>query len=266
MSSSDHRPVALVTGASRGIGAATARELARRGYALCLAARSVDQLETLAAELNEMGAPTLVVPTDVQQNDDLERLARQTLDHFGKVDVLINNAAIVNPLLPVARLTGNQIDAFVATNLVASITLTRLLLPSMIARRRGSIVFVNSVGGHIGLPTAALYSTTKSGIRGFAAALRREVKHHNIKVSVVSPGFINTTFVTLPGLFFLAPAEQVARGIARIIARPRREMIVPAYYRLFIFFDRIFPLSVDIATRLYVTKVLFRGKRRADAP
>jgi short-subunit dehydrogenase len=266
MSTRTGRPVALITGASRGIGAATARELARRGYAFSLAARSIDKLEELAAELNRKGCPTLVVPTDVQQNADLERLVELTLNHFGKIDVLINNAAIAHPLLPVAQLTGSDIDAFIATNLVSHITLTRLVLPTMLSRRRGTIVFVDSVGGHIGIPAAAMYSTSKFGMRGFAAALRREVQHTNIKVSVVSPGFIDTTFVTLPGLFFLAPVEQVARGITRVIARPRREIIVPNYYRLFILLDRVFPRSVDVALRLYVTKVLFRGRPFVVAP
>jgi short-subunit dehydrogenase len=227
-SESDHPRVALVTGASRGIGAATARALARRGYALVLAARSADALADLSAELQREGCPTLVVPTDVRRAEDRERLVRTTLDHFGRVDVLINNAGVVNPGVVVADLSNDDVELLVDTNLLAPIALTRAILPGMIARRSGAIIFVASVGGHIGLPSAALYSTTKFGLRGFALALRREVARHNVTVAIISPGFLRTR-LTEPVLEIFGrvplPMGGPERAAAAIVAALARRVV-----------------------------------------
>jgi uncharacterized protein len=116
--------VALITGASRGIGEATARELARRGYMLALAARSVGPLETLAAELSKGGTPALPIPTDLRDIEALHRLARLALTHFGRVDALIHNAGIGGHGA-VARLGDGDAAATIGTNLLAPIELTR---------------------------------------------------------------------------------------------------------------------------------------------
>jgi len=172
----NHPPVALITGASRGIGAATARELARRGYALALAARSAGPLAALAAELSRAGAPALPIPTDLCSRDEIERLARLALAQFGHIDALIHNAGIGGDR-PIAQVQGDTVATILDTNLRAPIELTRALLPGMLERRRGAIVFVASVIGHIGMPASAIYSASKFGLRGFAHGLRREVAH-----------------------------------------------------------------------------------------
>jgi NAD(P)-dependent dehydrogenase (short-subunit alcohol dehydrogenase family) len=126
------RPVALITGASRGIGAATAAELARRGYALVLAARSGHDLHEVARALEAAGGSCHTVPTDVRRKTDLERLARAALERFGRVDVLIHNAGIVIPGRCVSDLTDETVADVIGTNLMAPIELTRALLPPMI--------------------------------------------------------------------------------------------------------------------------------------
>jgi short-subunit dehydrogenase len=242
------QPVALITGASRGIGAATARELGRRGYALALAARSADALTRLAGELSQSGCPALPIPTDLRRPDQVQRLAQLTHAHFGHVDALINNAGIGDDAV-VAKMTDASVDAQLATNLLAPITLTRMLLPDMLARRRGAIIFVASVVGHIGLPTAALYGSTKFGLRGFAIGLRREVAAQGVGVAIVSPGFIDTAMTKARRFVPKAPPERVARVIADLIERPRREVFVPGYYRLFVWLDRLAPWLIDRALR-----------------
>ncbi len=241
------RAVALITGASRGIGEATARELARRGYALALAARSAGPLEALAGELAR-GAPALAIPTDLRSIAEVQRLARLALGHFGRVDALIHNAGIGGEGA-VARMSGDAAAATIETNLLAPIELTRALLPQMLERRRGRIVFVASVAGHIGLPTSAIYSASKFGLRGFANGLRREVAHRGVGVTIVSPGFIKTDMTRWMGNFPRPGPEIVARAIARALDRPRREVFVPGYYRLLVWAERLLPGLADAGLR-----------------
>jgi short-subunit dehydrogenase len=240
------QPVALITGASRGIGAATAHELARRGYALALAARSAGPLETLAAELSRSGAPTLPIPTDLRSIDEAHRLARLALAHFGRVDALIHNAGIGGDR-PVAQVGGEIAAMIIDTNLRAPIELTRALLPGMLERRRGAIIFVASVVGHIGMPSSAIYSASKFGLRGFAHGLRREVVQRGISVTIISPGFIKTDMTRWMGDLPLPGPEIVARAIANALVRPRRELFVPRYYRLLVWLEHLLPGVADLA-------------------
>jgi short-subunit dehydrogenase len=240
-------PIALITGASRGIGEATARELARRGYALALAGRSAGQLETLAGELTRAGTPALPIATDLRSPAELQRLANMALGHFGRVDALILNAGI-GGAGRIARMPADAAAATIETNLVAPIALTHALLPQMLQRRHGAIVFVGSVAGRIGLPGSAVYSASKFGLRGFADGLRREVAPHGVGVTLVAPGFIRTAMterirIPLPG-----PAV-VARVIANAIERPRREVFVPGYYRLLVWAAQLAPGLADLALR-----------------
>jgi short-subunit dehydrogenase len=243
------RPVALITGASRGIGEATARELARRGYALALAARSVDSLQALADDLARAGCPVLPVEADMRAPGDVRRLARVTLDHFRRVDVLVNNAGVGSSGHVVVRATDTEREDIVATNLIAPIDLPRALVPRMIERRRGAIIFVASIAAHVGIPGSSLYSATKFGVRGFAEALRREVSHRGIGVTVISPGFIDTAMTARLQRIPKAPPDAVARVIANAIRRPRREIFVPGYYRLLVWGNRYLPAIFDIGMR-----------------
>jgi short-subunit dehydrogenase len=241
------RPVALITGASRGIGAAAARELARRGYALALAARSTADLQALAAELSVAGCPALPIPTDLRRPEETQRLVRLALDRFGRVDVLVNNAGIGGSSRRFARLAGEDVETMLATNLYAPIALTQALLPGMLERRRGTIIFVASIAAHIGLPASSLYCASKFGLRGFALALRRELLRSGVGVTIVSPGFVDTAMAAWLRGFPKAPPELVARVIAEAIDRPRREVIVPGYYRLAIWLERALPWLADAA-------------------
>jgi short-subunit dehydrogenase len=241
------QPVALITGASRGIGAATARELARQGYALVLAARSARALEELAAELSAAGVSVLPVPTDMLSQPELQRLADVALGRYGRVDALVLNAGIGGTGV-VARMPAHAAADTIGTNLLAPIELTRLLLPQMLDRRSGAIVLIGSVAGRVSAPTSVVYSASKFGLRGFAEGLRREVAHRGVDVTLISPGFIRTALTADIRLPMPGP-ELVARAVARALTHPRREVFVPRYYRLAAWFAEALPALTDAILR-----------------
>ena len=247
----EQQQVALVTGASRGIGAATARELARRGYALVLAARSQQLLAELAQECRQAGVPALAVPTDLSSILDVERLARIAQHHFGRVDLVIHNAGLGGSGKLLAQSDPNAIRELLAVNLDAPLVLTRALLPHMIERRSGTFVFVGSVVGRVAVPTSVAYSASKHGLRGFALALRREVRRYGIGVTLVAPGFVATDMTARLRGIPKIPPERVARVIADAAMRPRREIVTPWYYRPICTLETLFPWAVDVALRMW---------------
>jgi NADP-dependent 3-hydroxy acid dehydrogenase YdfG len=244
--------VVLITGASSGIGAAAAREFARAGAQVALAARRAERLEALA---HELGPAALPVPADLTQRADRERLVAETLAHFGRIDVLVNNAGL-GRLGWLETLTAEEIEAQVNVNLLALMDLTRLVLPPMLARRSGHIVNIASLAGHIGAPTYAVYCATKFGVRGFSEALRREVAPFGVRVSWISPGGVaGTEFGERAGLRRrtrlttprrLQPtAEDVARAVVRMVRQPRREVILPWLLRLTVWINALLPGLTD---------------------
>jgi short-subunit dehydrogenase len=231
--------VVIVTGASSGIGAVTARELARRGARVVLAARREQELREVAGNCD--GEAPLIVPTDMAQPDEIHRLVEKTLETYGKIDVVVNSAGIGGGGR-FDQVSEDHIRRNLEVNLYAPMVLSRLVLPGMLARGRGIIISVASVAGHIG--TEPIYSATKFGLRGFSLALRRKLRGTGVTSSVVSPGFVRTPMTSgrtrrLPG------PEIVARAIAGLIERPRREVVVPGYYRIAIWAEALIPGLLD---------------------
>ncbi|WP_161881900.1 SDR family NAD(P)-dependent oxidoreductase [Deinococcus alpinitundrae] len=234
------RPVAVLTGASSGIGEATAAELHRRGYALVLAARRLDKLETLCQRLDPSGERSMAVQADVTEDADRRRLVEQATGRFGRIDALINNAGVSIASGP----WWDDADPLrvLHTNLSAPIELTRLVLPAMRARRQGAIVNVASVAGIIAFQ--GMYSASKFGLRGFSLSLRRELMGSGVNVSLVSPGFVRTELTARASLPMPGP-QIVAQVIADVLERPRREVVVPGWYKLPALLDTLFPGVVD---------------------
>ena len=213
----------LLTGASGGIGIATARAFAARGAQLILSGRRADVLEPLAAETG--GRP---LPCDLADPAAVERLAEDA----GELDVLVANAA-----LPASGELGSfsveQLDRALAVNLRAPMVLARSVASGMIERRRGGhLVFVSSMSGKAASPGGSVYSATKFGLRGFALGLRQDLRRHTIGVSTVFPGFIRDagmfadTGAKLPSYVATRTPDDVARAILDAIEHDRGEVDV----------------------------------------
>ena len=233
--------VALVTGASSGIGAATAHELAGRGARVILVARRADLLAEQVTAITDAGGQATAIEADVADPAALEGLAREAVAVYGRVDALINNAGI-GSAKRFEFVYAVDIERIVSVNLLAPMLLTRLLMPDMLERKRGSIVCVASVAGHVATETA--YSATKFGVRGFALSLRRELRGTGVNVSVVSPGFIRTDLTAWRRASMPGP-EVVATAIAGLLTHPRREVVVPARYHGAIALEHLAPWVVD---------------------
>src|SRR5205823_13296737 len=176
--------VAIVTGASSGIGAATARELARRGAWVVLAARRTDELAAQVHAITEAGGRAIAVPTDVTDATQVMRLVERTREAYGRTDVLVNNAG-ANWMKPLAETSADEIIRLLQVNLLGAMLLTHAVLPEMLQRRHGTIISVGSVAGHVA--SEPLYSATKFGVRGFSLALRRQLTGSGISVCLVTP-------------------------------------------------------------------------------
>jgi short-subunit dehydrogenase len=180
---------AIVTGASHGIGPFIARALAQAGMNLILAARSLSELENVAASQRETGVQVLTVPTDVTDGEARQALVTAAERTFGAVDVLVNNAG-GDLQREFHHYTTDDVEAQIALNLTGPIELTRLLLPGMLQRKRGHIVNISSLGGTIGFPYTEVYSACKDGLVAFTRVLRADYRSVGVSSSVLILGSI----------------------------------------------------------------------------
>jgi NADP-dependent 3-hydroxy acid dehydrogenase YdfG len=183
--------VALVTGASSGIGEATALALAEAGASIAIVARREDRLQALASRLHELGTEPLVLVADLLDEHEAQRIIADTEAHFGQLDILVNNAGVMY-LEPIVEADLGRWRSMLELNVLSLIASSQAALGGMIKRREGHIVNVSSTAGRIANPNAGGYSATKFGVVGFSEALRREVYQHNIRVSVIEPGLVAT--------------------------------------------------------------------------
>lgn len=182
--------VIIITGASSGIGEACARELVDRGAKVMLAARRADRLEKLANELSSDGSAAAYHETDVTKKDQLEQLAAATLEKFGRIDVLVNNAGLM-PLSPLEKLKLDEWERMVDVNIKGVLYAFAAVLPKMLDQGSGHIINVSSVAGHVVFPGAAVYCATKFAVRAFAEGIRQESKGR-LRSTIISPGAVDT--------------------------------------------------------------------------
>lgn len=183
--------IAIVTGASRGIGRYTALQLAQSGADLIVCARSEAPLKELVVEIEALGRKALAVVVDVVNTEDVKNLIDQALATFGRIDILVNNAGITRDGL-LLRMKDADWDAVLDTNLKSAFLLTRAVARSMSKQRSGRIINISSVVGEMGNPGQANYCASKAGLIGLTKSVARELARRNVTVNAVTPGFIET--------------------------------------------------------------------------
>lgn len=183
--------VVIITGASSGIGEATAKELASKGAKLVLAARREDRLQKLQEEIEADGGKVVYKVTDVTSHEQMEELAEYALQEFGKIDVMLNNAGLM-PLSPLHQKKIEEWNTMIDVNIKGVLNGIAAVLPSMRERKEGHIINVSSVAGHLIGPAGSVYSATKFAVRAISEGLRKEEAANNIRSTIISPGAIAT--------------------------------------------------------------------------
>ena len=234
---------ALVTGASSGIGAATARQLAELGACVALVARRRDRLEDVAAEIDKAGGTALVVEADITDRTQAEAAVQQAVARFGRMDALVNNAGLML-LGPVVGADPKEWERMIAINVQGMLYTTHAALPHLLQaadegpRRVADIVNISSIAGRVAWKGYAAYNLTKFGVNGFTEALRQEVTQRHVRVGVLEPGGVATELGShndpqireeMIDPFYertevLAP-DDIADGVAYMVTRPRHASV-----------------------------------------
>lgn len=183
--------VIVITGASSGLGEAAARHLSALGATVVLGARRTERIEALARELASRGAKALALATDVTNRQDVQRLVDTAMQHFGRVDVMLNNAGIM-PQSLLESLRVDEWDRMIDVNIKGVLYGIAAVLPHMKQRKSGHIINVSSVAGHKVSPGSTVYAATKHAVRALSEGLRQEVKAYDIRTTVISPGAVAT--------------------------------------------------------------------------
>lgn len=239
---------ALVTGATGGLGAAIARALRNEGCDVVVTGRQPGPLDQLATEIGGRA-----VVADLSQRADLARL----LDQAGQVDIAVMNAALPGSGV-LTSFSADEIDRVIEVNLANPIAMTRALLPDLMARRRGHLVYISSLSGKVASPGDSMYAATKFGLRGFAHAIRCDLQGSGVGCSVINPGFVRDAGMFAdsgtrlpPGVGTVSPA-QVSRAVIKAIRKNRVESdVAPLGLRLGAMFGSLVPgVSTVVQTRV----------------
>ena len=231
MSNNIEGKVVVITGASSGLGEATARLLSAQGASVVLGARRVERIKSLADELTGSGGKALAVTTDVTQSDQVKRLVGAAVETYGRIDVMLNNAGLM-PHSPLERLKVEDWEQMIDVNLKGVLYGIAAALPFMKEQKSGHFINVSSVAGHKVRPGGVVYAATKHAVRVISEGLRQEVKPFGIRTTVISPGAIATELpetITEPDIAanmqkyyadLAIPADSFARAVLFAISQP----------------------------------------------
>ena len=253
--------VVIITGASSGIGKALAYELAKRKARLALAARNIDELKKVENDIESHADDVMIHQTDVSIESQCKEFIERTMEHFGRIDVLINNAGISMR----ATLEDMDMEVFkkvLDVNLMGAVYCTKYALPHLL-KSKGSVVGVSSIAGYVGLPARTAYSSSKYALQGFLDALRTENLKTGLHVLVACPGYTESNIrkraLNADGASQdesplkedkIMSAEDVAKAIAKAIEGRKRTLTLTAEGKLAVFFSKFFPS--------FIVKMVFR--------
>ena len=263
--------IAIVTGASSGIGEATAREFASAGTITVLAARRIKRLERLAEEIRQMGGEALPVQTDLTDVDQITYLVQKTISTFGRIDILLNIAGwgVYDWF---EELSAEELRRHFDVNIIGMAELTRQVIPTMKAQRSGFILNMSSYVSRISVPPMTVYASTKYAVEGLTDGLRRALSPWGITVIRIHPSSVSGTEFnqksTRPGKVEFRPnpigrisRERLAQHIVGLIEKPRRALFISRLYEVPVILNKLFPEFVD-----WVSKNWVRGKRKNEIP
>jgi len=236
--------VVVITGGSSGLGAETARHLARAGAKVILGARRLDRLQALATELG-LGSESFV-KTDVTQLADIQTLVRHAIETHGRIDVMLNNAGVM-PLSPLEMLRVDEWNQTIDVNVKGVLHGIAAALPVMKAQKSGQIINVSSVAGHLVSGGGVVYSASKFAVRAISEGLRKEVKPYNIRSTILSPGAVDTEL----------PASTKAEGMAQAMQSFYEHNAIPADS-----FARCVLFAISQPEEVDINEILFRPTRQ----
>ncbi len=263
--------VAIITGASAGIGEATAREFAQAGAITVLAARRAERLERLQKEIEEMGGIALAVPTDVTDPDQIKHLVQTTVSEFGRIDILANIAgwALYQWL---EKMSHEQLRKAFDVNVIGLAEMTRQVIPVMQRQHSGLIMNMSSYASHISTPPLTLYASTKYAVEGLTDGMRRSLLPWGITVIRIHPSSVSGTefndrVVREGGIRYRSipigriSRERLARHLVELVEQPRRALFISRLYDPLVFLNKYFPQLVDLFTSRWV-----RNQRKKELP
>ena len=242
MSKNIEGKVVVITGASSGLGEATARHLSAQGAIVVLAARRTNRIKSLADEINDNGGKALAITTDVTELDQIKKLVDKAVEEFGRVDVMLNNAGLM-PFSPLERLKVDEWNQLIDVNIKGVLNGIAAALPYMKEQKSGHFINVSSVAGHVVVPGGVVYCATKHAVRVISEGLRKEVKPYNLRTTIISPGAVATE---LPDSIseddisaemhkfyeeYAIPADSFARAVAFAISQPEDIDVNEILYR-----------------------------------
>ncbi|RYX86123.1 SDR family oxidoreductase [bacterium] len=246
MSNNIEGKIVVITGASSGLGEATARLLADQGASVVLGARRADRIQALADEINSKGGKAFAVTTDVTDSAQVKALVDSAVEKYGRIDVIINNAGLM-PQSLLERLKIDEWDRMIDVNIKGVLYGIAAALPYMTEQKSGHIINVSSVAGHKVRPGSSVYAATKHAVRALSEGLRQEVKPYNIRTTIISPGAVATE---LPNTI---TDSEVAQNINKFY----EEVAIPAdSFARTVVFAMSQPEDVDI------NEILFRPTRQ----
>ncbi len=265
--------VVVLTGASGGIGVHFVRAFARLGTRLVLAAYPGNDLQALRSEIEKEGCDSVDMICDLRDNQQRVKLIETALDRFGRVDVLVNNAGVEYTSF-FHELTEAQIAEVLAVNLESPMMLARLVLPTMLAQKRGHIVNIASLAGKSGPAFQESYAATKAGLIAFTASLRSTYRTEGPSASAIVPGFVEAgiysrlkakTGVSAPALLGVSPPEAVVNAVLRAIECDSPELIInPMPVRPLLAFTALFPRAGEWITEKIGANNFFRKAIQQD--